>query len=294
MGYRIKSIARLTGIPRNTLLAWERRYQIVEPERGDNGYREYSDADLELLLQVKKRIDGGCKVSEAITLVRQDEAASTPEPVHTEVSSLEGFKVDLLQSLLGFDRPAAIRRIGRLPLTSYVQLVREVYLPLMREVGEGWESGQISIAQEHFATGFIRERLMAMLVSLEHGPENGRKAICAGISGERHEGGLLALAIQLALRGFRVNYLGADVPWEALGEAAQKQNAMMVCVSAVNCSDVDHLRSYAKGLRTITPETCQIVIGGASIGRLTPQPVEGVVFEGSAQRFLKENPAMTR
>lgn len=71
MGYRIKTVAELTGISRATLLAWERRYSIVEPSRQDNGYREYSDNDLACLQSVKLLMDKGYKVSEAISLIQE-------------------------------------------------------------------------------------------------------------------------------------------------------------------------------------------------------------------------------
>ena len=71
MGYRIKTVARLTGVPRNTLLAWERRYELVSPARLDNGYREYSDSDIASLLSVKRLLDQGYKVSEAVNLIRE-------------------------------------------------------------------------------------------------------------------------------------------------------------------------------------------------------------------------------
>ena len=71
MGYRIKTVAELTGISRATLLAWERRYSIVEPNRQENGYREYSDNDLACLQSVKLLMDKGYKVSEAISLIQE-------------------------------------------------------------------------------------------------------------------------------------------------------------------------------------------------------------------------------
>ena len=71
MGYRIKTVAELTGISRATLLAWERRYSIVEPSRQENGYREYSDNDLACLQSVKLLMDEGYKVSEAISLIQE-------------------------------------------------------------------------------------------------------------------------------------------------------------------------------------------------------------------------------
>ena len=69
MGYRIKTVAALTGIPRSTLLAWERRYALIDPDRQGNGYREYSEMEVARLQAVKRLIDEGYKVSEALSLV---------------------------------------------------------------------------------------------------------------------------------------------------------------------------------------------------------------------------------
>lgn len=81
MGYRIKTVSSLTGVPRSTLLAWERRYGVVEPSRQDNGYREYSDADVACLQALKGLLDDGYKVSEAISLITRARAESTDPPV---------------------------------------------------------------------------------------------------------------------------------------------------------------------------------------------------------------------
>jgi DNA-binding transcriptional MerR regulator len=83
LAYRIKTVARLTGIPRNTLLAWERRYDLVHPTRADNGYREYSDLDIATLSAVRKLLDEGYKISEAVALVHEAREAggdAAPSP----------------------------------------------------------------------------------------------------------------------------------------------------------------------------------------------------------------------
>lgn len=74
MTYRIKTAVRLTGIPRNTLLAWERRYEVVSPSRADNGYRLYSDGDIARLNAVRQLMDQGYKVGEAVRLLRTAKA----------------------------------------------------------------------------------------------------------------------------------------------------------------------------------------------------------------------------
>ncbi|MEY3212633.1 MAG: hypothetical protein RIT28_3114 [Pseudomonadota bacterium] len=108
MGYRIKTVAELTGISRATLLAWERRYAIVEPSRQDNGYREYSDNDLACLQSVKLLMDKGYKVSEAISLIQEAQKtvqAQTRETVPgVRIAALHDTltqQLDVTQSYLG-------------------------------------------------------------------------------------------------------------------------------------------------------------------------------------------------
>jgi DNA-binding transcriptional MerR regulator len=291
MGYRIKTVARLTGIPRNTLLAWERRYELVDPTRGDNGYREYSDADIAFLRAVKRLVDQGCKISEAISLVRSAGAEGSPvpppAPAPAPQTELDLLRQALLDALLDFDRLEAAKVLQRSPMVGYTDLIEQVYIPLLRELGDRWAEGEITVAQEHFASEFARERLLGMLVSLDFGPEGGRRAICAGLAGERHEGGLLAFAVQLAMRGFRITWLGPDVPWDELVQASLASAADLVCVSAVCAEDEDVVLSYVRPLRAALPPTVEIVVGGGAIRVLELPPVPGVRFEGSSRAFFE-------
>ncbi len=290
MGYRIKTVARLTGIPRNTLLAWERRYSVVEPERSDNGYREYSEADVDLLRAIKRLVDDGYKISEAITLVREG-GLEQPHTRSTEIdrATLDHIRGEMLAALLRFDRTDALRVVSKAPMTSYVQQLNGLYLPMLREVGDGWEQGSITIGQEHFATAFIRERMLSMLVTLEHGPDGGRRVVCGSMSGERHEGGLLALAVRLAMHGMRVTYLGADVPATAMAAAAKRQGAALVCVSVVATTEPAAVTGFARSLRESLPSATAVVFGGHAIETLGDRlpPVEGVRYEPSATAFFE-------
>lgn len=114
MAYRIKTVARLTGIPRNTLLAWERRYELVEPTRADNGYREYSDQDVATLTTVRRLLDEGYKISEAVSLVneaRDAGAAAVAEPGSLRVALLHPSLATQLDSVAGGVGPVALVRV---------------------------------------------------------------------------------------------------------------------------------------------------------------------------------------
>ncbi|MEL6343407.1 MAG: MerR family transcriptional regulator [Myxococcota bacterium] len=261
MGYRIKTVSDMLGVPRNTLLAWERRYSLVTPARQSNGYREYSEADVTKLREVKRLIDEGHKVSEAISMLQISAQRAALRDVDQPV--LSHISEQLMSALLTYDRTMADRLVQRLSAVSYRQQIEDVYFPMLRAVGEGWCNGEISITQEHYISGFCREQLVAMLLSMECGPRHGPLAVCAGYPGERHDMGLLALAVLLALRGKRILFLGADVPLEELCTLVAEQNPEMTCVSVMMPHNPDELASFARRLNEVSPN--RVVIGGRGL-----------------------------
>jgi DNA-binding transcriptional MerR regulator/methylmalonyl-CoA mutase cobalamin-binding subunit len=277
LGYRIKTVAALTGVPRNTLLAWERRYNLVEPDRAGNGYREYTDADVTRISQIKAYVDRGYKISEAITLAGQGpQLQVAPPPSAREGTTLQNAQEHVLNALINFDRAEASRIVDQLPMSSFQAQLDELYLPILTELGDGWERGEISIAQEHFASAYCRERMIGMLVALSHGPETGERIVCAGMDGETHEGGLLSVAIRLAARGARVSYLGPDMPVDSLIEACKDRSIAMVCVSATGPRQLHNLQRYARTLRAGLPSEVRVVVGGGAVDRLQPPFEPGV------------------
>lgn len=287
MGYRIKTVAALTGVPRNTLLAWERRYNLVEPDRAGNGYREYTDADVARIVKIKAYVDKGYKISEAITLAEQGPRLEPPaSPAQPERPALRSVQASVLKALVAFDRAEASRIIDQLPMASFQTQLDELYLPILTALGDGWEAGEISIAQEHYASAFCRERMIGMLVALSHGPESGERIVCAGMSGEAHEGGLLSLAIRLAARGARVSYLGPDLPVESLIDACTDRHIAMVCVSATGPRTLENLLDYARRLRAGLPTEVRVVVGGAAVGRLQPPQELGIEWNTSVHTLF--------
>ncbi|MEY3212187.1 MAG: hypothetical protein RIT28_2668 [Pseudomonadota bacterium] len=266
MGYRIKTVADLVGISKGTLLAWERRYSFVVPERADNGYREYTDADVDRLRRIKRLVEEGYKISEAISLTHDVSAptlaATTPSAA---MGGLGALQHELLEALVRFDLSAATALNERLAGLSFLQRIEQVFMPILREVGERWAEGSLSVAQEHFASEFCREQLASMLVSVGYGPKDGPTAICATYPGDRHELGLLSLAVRLALAGYRVRYLGADLPLQDLCDAARQVAPRLVLVSVTMPTSQEALVAYATALRAACLPQTRVTIGGPGV-----------------------------
>lgn len=272
MTWRISTVADMVGVPRNTLIAWERRLGILAPGRTQSGYRLYSDDEVALLKALKAKIDAGLKVSEAWSLIQRDReavlAASDADP-----SALRG---NILAALIAFDRAEADTfgmRVDALPVEAQLH---EIYFPMLREVGEGWEAGRFSIAQEHHVSGWCRERMLLLLHGLARGRSDGREVVLATPAGEHHEFGLLGLAVRLGLRGFRVTWLGANLPTAELVQHVRRRPPYAVALSLVHPRPVDEVWAFAATLRQQLPDGVALAIGGPAVSGVAP--VDGVAL----------------
>lgn len=265
MSYRVKTVSSLTGIPRETLLAWERRYAILEPERTGSGHRRYSDADVAVLRRLKALVDQGYAISEAVGMARAARGRA-PAPLPEA----------LLEALAAFDRESADGHLPQIEALPHREALERVYLPLLRETGARWGDGRLTVAQEHFVSGWCREQLFAMLHQLGSGPIGGPTAVCALAPGELHELPLLAIALLLMLAGWRVTWLGADLPIADLAAYAARERPRLVCLSAVVAGTPRGIAQWARELRAAAPAETLIAFGGP--GAEPARDVPGVEF----------------
>lgn len=276
MAYRIRTVVEMTGIPRNTLLAWERRYGVPTPGRTQGGHRVYSDDDVSILHRLKQLLDKGHRIGEAVGLLHKN---AEPERARSDaLAPIDHQRRELVEALLSFDRATAdelYHRIGRFAIR---RVIDEALLPVLQEIGDGWHRGEVTVAQEHFATAFVREQLITMLNRLESGPVGGPVAVCAGFPGESHEIGLLAVAVKLALRGWRVAYLGADLPLEELAGILLSRKAELICQSIFAPRSAKELRTYASRLLHMVPGSTVVALGGPGVKGLKNESTDRLLF----------------
>ena len=262
MSYRIKRVAHLTGINPATLRAWERRYHLISPGRTDSGYRLYSDEDVAMLTRIKQLTDEGLTIGEAIARVRRGTAPLPPEAMPPALAEV---RTELRDSLLRFDRSAALAAFDRAAHLPPERRAEELLLPLMRDMGDLWEHGDAIVAQEHFASAFVREKLSQMIAGMDTGIAPGPEAVCAGVPGERHEFGLMVAALRLAGAGWKVTYLGADIPLDDVRRVVRERRPSLLCTSTVMPLPGTDFRDLAHELRGLAPRETAVVIGGQGI-----------------------------
>ena len=216
-------VARRTGVPAATLRKWEQRYGVLKPERTEGRHRRYSERDLLRVLWLKDRLGEGYRIGEAARLL----GGAALEPTHDAADAAE----QLLAATVEPD-PARIARTLELTfeLLGPSRAIAEVIEPTLVRVGELWEHGAIGVAAERHLSRQVLARLLGFIDGAAGGAR-GTAVVCC-VPGERHECGPLAVAVLLQADGWRVVYLGPDMP---LGEAAglaRKLGARALCVSA--------------------------------------------------------------
>jgi DNA-binding transcriptional MerR regulator len=270
---RIGELSRRSGVSRELLRAWERRYGLLTPTRSVGGLRLYSADDMARVQTMQRHLAEGLAAAEAAALATQ-RAASSPDTVLPPPVARQ----QLEAALSSFDEGRAHEIIDALlACVSIDGLLRDVVVPYLHELGERWERGEVSVAQEHFASSLLRGRLLGLARGWGRGI--GPSAILACAPGEQHDLGLIAFGLALRARGWCIVYLGADTPLESVAEAARTCDPTIVVISAV---DAHAFRRHAEALACLAREA-RLCLGGpgaakarleADIVLLTEGPVE--------------------
>ena len=251
-GYiRIGELSRRTGVSPELLRAWERRYGLFEPDRSPGRFRLYSDADASRVEAMRGQIADGLSAAEAARRVLGMAPPAHEARVST-VPALDEPIAELRAALEVFDDGAAHAAIDRLIASlSLESFLREVILPLLRDIGEGWERGEITIAQEHFASNLVRGRLMAL--GRGWGRGTGHHALLAAPPGEQHDLGLVVLALVLRDRGWRVTFLGADTPIETITDTKRRVAPEVVVLAMLKAPTLEpaDMRDLARSSRVL-------------------------------------------
>lgn len=269
MRYTVKAAARATGVSESRLRTWERRYGIPHPGRSGSGRRLYSDDDLEVIRRMAAFVEAGVSAAEAAAAARADEAPLSRTTTGQESAAVKAF----VEAGLRYDEFELTRLIS----TGAAELgwgaaLDQLILPALRKIGDCWRSDELISANEHFVTEVVRREIAAAIAALPASPPETPGVLLACVQDERHDLGLLALALLLREQGLRVFYLGADVPQEDVLTAATATGAAAICLSATLASNLPSLSRAARhvvGSRTSLP----LFAGGPALREDGEQPL---------------------
>ena len=267
-GLNIAALSKRTGVAPDTLRKWEQRYGILRPTRTDGGQRRYSEHDVDRVLWLQARLSEGYRIGEAAELLGLDSSETASEP---------GMLVDLVFAAAQRSEPAAVNRLlDHAFAHDLVAACTDVVQPLLVLVGEAWHSGDISIAQEHLVTSAVRARLERKLAEVR-APVHGRAVLTCG-PGERHELGLLMLAVLLRADGWDVAYLGPDLPVAEAVSLARQSQAQLLCFSVATRESADALEA---GLAAVErPQALTLLVGGLAANPVVASRIGATYLRG--------------
>lgn len=223
--HRIHRVAKLTGLSKDVIRVWERRFDLLKPTRGANRYRNYSDEDVALLRYLKEQLDAGGSIGELSKLGREEllsrARASAPQVSFVD-NTFSRLLRELLSTLSPFDRVTFEKRLnGAVAVVPFEEALHGILLPLQEQVGELWHGGQLTVAIEHYVTKQIQQKIFTAMNQLPVA-EFGAKLVVACPPGEEHDIAALAVAYRCRVRGCRVYYLGSNVPVPSLADLCGK------------------------------------------------------------------------
>ena len=282
----ISVVAERTGLTPDVLRVWERRYGVVVPDRDEAGRRLYTDGDIERLRLLARLTASGRSIGQLLELdtgelaglVRADEAerwqptppvpgAHEEELVARAFARTQEFDAASLEAEL-------LRAVAHVGATRFIE---GIVVPLFRRIGEAWHAGEIGIAQEHMATAVASATLDRIRTALP-ADANAPVLVVATPSGERHAIGALLVASAATLEGWRVTYLGADLPAKDIANAAAGAGADAVALSSIFPGDPAALAAELRTLRAALPAHVTLYAGGPGLLSLGDVDVTGVTI----------------
>ncbi len=261
-GLRINAVAELAGLSAHTIRAWERRYGVPRPPRSTGGQRLYSREDVVALRRMSELSRNGVSLAVAARMVTR-ELEQEPTPSAAELTRPgRGAALDsFLEALLAFNEPRATDEwMTYLGVSDVGHLLRNLAIPALQRVGDGWHEGTVTVAQEHFASSFIRSRLES-LARQQPAPRGAPVVMLACLPDNWHEMSLLMLNVVLRFRGLRTVYLGQSVPAEDLLRTVEDLQPAVVVLHGYDDSAFDQLDDLVPRIAAGAPFT-RVVYGG--------------------------------
>ncbi|MFT4662204.1 MAG: DNA-binding transcriptional MerR regulator [Patiriisocius sp.] len=215
--FTIKDLENLSGIKAHTIRIWEKRYNLLQPERTDSNIRTYNLDSLQKILSISIINNQGVKVSKIACLNRQDINDKILE-ITAVSKSIEPHVNELKMAMLKFDQNRFNETYKKLAADySIVEIFSKVFFPLLENIGLLWISSTITPAHEHFITNLVKQKLLIAIGQLtENIPPNDKTFVLFLPLNEIHDIGLLLVHHELLSRGYKSIYLGQSIPIENL------------------------------------------------------------------------------
>jgi methanogenic corrinoid protein MtbC1 len=271
-GFPIRVVSRRTGLSPHVIRAWERRYHVIQPHRSDTNRRLYSSADIEKLNLLMAAISTGhtigqlarLPVEELRRLVENAPSARSGEEAspRSQVSASSGYVERCMEAVRLLDERTFEAELGRASVAlGHVGLMQKVIGPMLDRIGELWRAGDLRVAHEHMASAVVRSMLGSLRDAFESVESTARIIVTTPV-GDLHEFGALLAANTAGSEGWRVTYLGPNLPALEIAGAALDTGAKVVALSLIYPLNDARVSAELKELRKLLGNEITILAGG--------------------------------
>lgn len=242
--YSIKELEKLSGIKAHTIRIWEKRHNIIEPQRTSTNIRFYTDVDLKRIINVSLLNSHGFKISKIADMSAEDLIQKVQEISEQKNDAL--IPIDQLVIAMVDLNEAQFEKI----VSTYTQkygldrAITEVVYPFLEKIGVLWQTGEITPAHEHFISNLIRQRLIVSIAALPIPTSSSKRALLFLPEGELHELGLLFLHYIIRKMGYKTYYLGQSVPYEDLKKVYEIHKPHLLISSFTSAPSPKHLEAF--------------------------------------------------
>jgi DNA-binding transcriptional MerR regulator/methylmalonyl-CoA mutase cobalamin-binding subunit len=286
--FTITAVERDTGLSKDVLRMWERRYGFPAPERDANGERLYPPAQVERLHLIKRLMDQGHRPGKLMTASDAELSGLASQRMAQARAVRPGEDTGALENLLGLVRAHDVTGLlqvlqQRLIREGLHQFVLDTIAPMTRMVGEAWEHGQLEVFEEHLFTEQTKRVLRQAIAGLP-GTSRNPRILLTSVPDEQHVLGLLMVEALFALEGAECIALGTQMPLLEIQRAAEAHQADIVALSFSAAFPRRQLGGLLQQLRELLPASTELWVGGGGVIGQTPG--KGVEVLGGLKESL--------
>ena len=281
--YTMSQVESLTGIKSTTLRAWERRYSFLSPQRTNTNIRHYSDLELRTLLNISILRENGYRISKIDQLTEDEIFDAVFDIIESKSPGNKEEILTLTNAMLAMDElmfskvfNVHARREGLLPT-----MFNLIY-PFLAQVGVLWTSSKVSAAQEHFISNLIRQKIIASIDELPAHKPDAPTIVMFLPEHEMHEIGLMLAHFVAKHHGWKVIYLGQNVPFDTLLSTTDKVRPQLIMTIAIS-SRVHYLSDLINRIRTETD--LDLVLSGPSELFESHPMLDQIIYVSNPEEF---------
>lgn len=249
--YSIRDLEILSGIKAHTIRIWEKRYNLLSPDRTETNIRLYSDYDLRKILNVAFLVNQGFKISRVCTW---DDARIADEIINLQQENpdSESFMERLTVHLINFDGHSFTRLTEEIiSLYGFDEAINRVFFPFFEKIGVFWQVGSIFPAQEHYISNLFRQKLIVEIDRLGPGSPAQDIMLFYLHENEMHELSLLYYSYLARKAGYQLYYLGQNIPIDDLRRLSSLERITSVFTIFINSIEKEELQHYLGDLKAI-------------------------------------------